>query len=206
MINYAETITSITSRTLKLLRDLEPLHMDSNPFDRTSQLIKAALDGEYLAKDLRRLLIVTSIATKDEVYKSVCEINGYDVRVDGDVTVITMPPLPLKSRPLSNCAYLIAPLVYCLEKFTRENEVRMYDRCVVEIKHCFPPETPLRYLHDYDNLEVKKLLDAIALFFLVDDNIKKCRLYHIGEESDSFRTEVRIYPLEVGDKSARAQP
>ncbi len=202
MQNYIKSLDTLKGRAKMLLEHLEHLYDISDTDQRNLLLIQTSLDGELLAKNLRKLLIESSIATKDSLYHQICTMNGYDVTVEGDTTVITMPPLPLKERGYANYSYFVDPLLSCFEEYAEKNEIRKYDRCILCIKHIFPEDTPLRQLHDYDNLEVKKVLDAVSLFFLTDDNIRKCQVHHIGEVGESMRTEIWIFPLCDGDKNA----
>lgn len=167
---------------------------------RNDCLRQLALDCEILASHMRKLLIQFGAAERETVFKQICTLNGYEVRSEGADTVVKLPPLPLKDRDNTNCHYLVDPLLCGLEGFVRETNHPRYDRCVVQIKHIFPPTTPLRRLHDYDNIEVKKVLDAIALYLLTDDNIRRCQVHHSGEIGNELATEIRISPLNAGDK------
>ena len=136
-----------------------------------------------------------------EIHKEqISRRNGYLVYADGDDTVIELPQLPLRQHRSVNCRYIIDPLLYSMEQYIRETGHPRYDYCTIKITHVFTEDTALRQIHDYDNLEVKKVLDAISLYLMVDDNIKRCHVYHMSAVGDELWTQIRICPMEAGDK------
>ncbi len=201
MNDYINTLNRLTERIKILLVHLNSLYDITDEEERNLRLSQTALDGELIAKNLRKLLIQASTVERSETYHQICVTDGYEVRREGDITIITMPPLPLKERSYTNYQYFIDPLMHCLETYTAEHHPEKYNRCLLRIKHIFPESTPLRLLHDYDNREVKKVIDAIALHLLIDDNIRKCQVHYMGEVGDTLQTEVWIFPLDDGDKN-----
>ncbi len=201
MKNYREPLDALIDRSQLLVERLG--RMDCTGSYRSNEkLVEIALDGEIIALNLRKLLIEASVISKEELHHKICIMNGYSVHKIGDTTIVRMPPLALKERAYKKFSYFLNPLYGCLDEYAKQNEIEKYDRCVLKIKHIFPRETPLRQLHDFDNLEVKKVIDAIALYFLIDDNVTKCQVHHVGEYGDKFETEVWILPLVDGDKKA----
>ncbi len=201
MNDYEKMLQRLIERTKTLLTQLDGLHDIPEDEIRNPKLIQAALSGELLAKNLRKLLICSSATEKSTLYHQVCVTDGFDVTREVDDTVIILPPLPLKERKYSNYQYIIDPLFHSLETYVSQNHPPKYDRCIVRFKHIFPADTPVRRLHDYDNLEMKKILDALSLFLMIDDNIQKCHVYHLSETGESMKTEIRISPMDGGDKT-----
>ena len=48
---------------------------------------------------------------------------------------------------------------------------------------------------------VKKVLDAVSLHLLVDDNMRRCQVHHISAFGDDAWTQIRVVPANGGDKT-----
>ena len=71
-----------------------------------------------------------------------------------------------------------------------------FRECVVCISHVYDHELPDWCLLDYDNLQQKQILDAIALYVMADDSGLLCDAYNTTELGDKDGT--RIYIMEKG--------
>lgn len=162
-------------------------------YEKYSEMVtRATLDSEMLCRLIRRIIVSSSVVDHEILMSQVCNVHGIYIEKDDDSVVIHLPPLPLKERSYTNCSFIVDPLLYALKKFCEENHQKKFEYAVVFITHVFPKETPARRIRDYDNIEVKKILDAIALHLLVDDNIAHCDLHHSSELSDTYETVIRI--------------
>ena len=88
-----------------------------------------------------------------------------------------------------------------LEQFVRETGHKPLEHSIVKFIHVRPEDTPTRNLRDYDNMEVKHILDAISLHLLVDDNMRRCQVLHMSAYGDDAWTQIRICPVDGGDKT-----
>lgn len=201
MKTYGEYLYLQIHKAKCIIQDLEALqNTETDKAIRNDMLQRVVIKGEALANNLRQMLLQYSIVTPENHKEQISRRNGYLVYADGDDTVIELPQLPLRQHRSVNCRYIIDPLLYSLEQYIRETGHPRYDYCTIKITHVFTEDTALRQIHDYDNLEVKKVLDAISLYLMVDDNIKRCHVYHMSAVGDELWTQIRICPMEAGDK------
>lgn len=201
MKTYGEYLDLQIHKAKCIIQDLEALqNTETDKATRNNMLQRVVIKGEALANNLRQMLLQYSIVTPEFHKEQISRRNGYLIYGEGEDTVIELPQLPLRQHRSVNCRYIIDPLLYSLEQYIRETGVPGYDYCTVKITHVFTEDTALRQIHDYDNLEVKKVLDAISLYLMIDDNIKRCHVYHMSAVGDELWTQIRICPMETGDK------
>ncbi len=201
MKTYGEYLYLQIHKAKCIIQDLEALqNTETDKATRNDMLQRVVIKGEALVNNLRQMLLQYSVVTPEFHKEQISRRNGYLVYADGDDTVIELPQLPLRQHRSVNCRYIIDPLLYSLEQYIRETGHPRYDYCTIKITHVFMEDTALRQIHDYDNLEVKKVLDAISLYLMVDDNIKRCHVYHMSAVGDELWTQIRICPMEAGDK------
>ena len=154
----------------------------------------AALRAESIACRLRHLIYASTTIKRNEYLISAANMQGIDIQQRGGVYEITLPcPLP-KRRRSNSAEYLIDPLTAALEQYVRSHAVRRFRDCVVCFNHVYDRELPGRRVRDYDNLEVKRYLDAVAAWLLTDDGGLLCDAYHTTELGETDCT--RMYIME----------
>ena len=97
---------------------------------------------------------------------------------------------------------------------TVEHPIRKYDVCAVCFVHIYDQQLSLGRIRDYDNLQMKHVLDTIATYLMLDDNGLLCDVYHssIYGETDctriyvmpqprlpDFISELKIYPESISN-------
>lgn len=80
------------------------------------------------------------------------------------------------------------------------NPLPKYHYCTVCFTQVYNRDLPTRRIRDYDNLELKYILDAIAIFLMVDDSGLYCDVYHTTAFGEKDCTCVSIM-----DKSRLAE-
>jgi hypothetical protein len=103
-------------------------------------------------------------------------------------------PILLPRKEKSSRSYLRGLLYPALEKFSHGKEKIRYRNCVLIFRHVYDRNRPEREYRDHDNIELNTVVDAIAMFFLVDDTPLECRHYYCSAAGDEERTEVYIVP------------
>ena len=103
-------------------------------------------------------------------------------------------PILLPRKEKSSRSYLRGFLYPALEKFSHGKEKIRYRNCVLIFRHVYDRNRPEREYRDHDNIELNTVVDAIAMFFLVDDTPFECRHYYCSTAGDEERTEVYIVP------------
>jgi len=102
-------------------------------------------------------------------------------------------PILLPRKEKSSRSYIRDFLYPVLEQFAEGREFR-YRNCVLIFRHVYDRNRPEREYRDHDNIELNTVVDAIAMFFLVDDTPLECRHYYCSAPGSTERTEVYIVP------------
>ncbi len=157
-----------------------------------TELLQASIELEMLCRNVRRLLLQTSIISPEILTAQLCNIHDYSVEERDNKIFITLPVLPLKKPDHSNCSFISDPLLWCLKEYHKNHPSHIFESARITVCHCYPKDTPSRMVRDYDNIEVKKIIDVLALFFLHDDNMGCCEVLHTSRFHDYSKTEIII--------------
>ena len=103
-------------------------------------------------------------------------------------------PILLPRKEKSSRNYIRDFLYPVLEQFSAGREMIRYRNCVLIFRHVYDRNRPEREYRDHDNIELNTVVDAIAMFFLVDDTPLECRHYYCSARGSIERTEVYIVP------------
>lgn len=201
-MRYRETLDKLIYKAAYINGLLESLkNHEVDRENRDHVIAGAAREGEALAVGLRKILIYYTFDDESTPLERISTTAGFKVYQDGEEVVMELPPLPLRKGPARNFKYIVDPLLFGLEQFVRETGYTPMEYGIVKIIHVRPEETPIRKLHDYDNMEVKKVLDAVSLHLLVDDNMRRCQVHHMSAFGDDAWTQIRVAPADGGDKT-----
>lgn len=109
---------------------------------------------------------------------------------------IVMPTLlPKKNRGNKNSSYYVCGFLYpAMQNFFRGKQPVKYTDCVMIFRHIYQRDRPERQYRDHDNIEVKAVIDVIALYILFDDSPLRCSHYYCSAPGDENRTEVLVIP------------
>lgn len=154
--------------------------------------IDAALRAEAIACRLRHLIYASTNTKKSEYLVSAATMQGIEIQQRGGVFEITLPCLIPKRKQNRSTEYLIDPLTKALEQYVKTHTVQRFRNCVVCFSHVYCRELPNRRVRDYDNLEVKEYLDAVAAWLLIDDGGRLCDVYHTTELGEADCTRMFI--------------
>ena len=105
-------------------------------------------------------------------------------------------PILLPRKEKSSRSYLRGFLYPALERFSHGKGKIRYRNCVLIFRHVYDRNRPEREHRDHDNIELNAVVDAIAMFFLVDDTPLECRHYYCSAAGEKEMTEVYIVPRE----------
>ena len=103
-------------------------------------------------------------------------------------------PILLPRKEKSPRTYLRGFLYPALAAFARERPPIRYRDCVMIFRHTYDRNRPEREYRDHDNIELNTVVDAVAMFFLVDDTPFECRHYYCSIVGNEESTEVFIVP------------
>ena len=154
----------------------------------------AALRAEKVACDLRHLIFSTTGVKKADYLGSACEVQGIEVVYENDVLELTLPALLPKRRSRKSVEFVLDPLHYYLSQYAEQHSLPKYCECVVCFSHIYSQERSSRYVHDYDNLELKQILDVLASYIMVDDTGLLCDAYNTTEFGEKDCTRIFVMP------------
>lgn len=152
----------------------------------------AALHGEKIACRLRRLLYGSTTVKKPEYLASAGNALGITIQNQGGVMEITLPCLLPKRKERQGTEFLIDPLHFTLSRYAETHQMPRFSHCVVCFSHIYDQELPTRRVHDYDNLELKQVLDVVSSYLLEDDGGLLVDAYNTTELGDTDCTRVSV--------------
>lgn len=152
----------------------------------------AALRGEKIACRLRHLLYASTSTPKSDYLLSAGAVHGIQIKNESGILEILLPCLLPKRKQRQSSEFLIDPLYYTLSRYTDDTELPKFRHCVVCFSHIYNRELPDRRIRDYDNLELKQILDVVSAFVMVDDTGLLCDAYNTTLLGDTDCTAISI--------------
>ncbi len=152
-----------------------PHHYDE--FEKLS--IEAAQRAEWIALRLRHLVYI--LVRKSDYMPKAVDALGIEVRENEGVYELTLPGLMPKRKARQGTEYIIDPLTFALEQFSKTHIIKRFPHTTVCFVLVYDRNLPERRIRDYDNLELKPILDAAAMFLMNSDAGVLCDTYHTTE-------------------------
>ena len=170
----------------------------SNYRDYPENFLELSLDtavrAEKLACKLRHLIGDYGMVQKAPVMERVAEAQGIMVAREGDTLVITIPRLLPKYRKPRGSEFINQPLHYALAKYCEANPIEKYRECAVCFVHVYDKNLSLGRIRDYDNLELRHILNTVSTFLMTDDSGALCDVFNTTELGETDCTRVYIMP------------
>ena len=151
--------------------------------------------SEKFACSVRDFARKTFVANRYEVMDKASEMQGIEVRKDGNVIIVDLPFL-LPRKKGKEHKFIGDPLWYKLEELSKSEDLKIREKAVICIIHTYDNVNKKARCYDYDNLESKKILDIITLFTLTDDAPEYCDIYQTVQLSDSDKTRILIMQID----------
>ena len=123
-------------------------------------------------------------------------IQGIDIKCEDGILEITLPCLLPKRKQRRSTEFLIDPLYFTLSSYVCNHKVPHFKDCVVCFAHVYDESMPSTRIRDYDNLELKQLLDVVSSFVMLDDSGLLCDAYNTTEWGTTDCTRMTIMPKE----------
>ena len=181
----------------KRLYEAQHLPPDAALDEVTDLLTDAALLAEKTTCHLRNLLFDTAPTPRPEYFSLAAVEQGVSVTYRDGIFRVRLPRLLSKKRQKSSAAFLLPPLQTALDGFCKTHPFPLYDRCVVCVEHVYDAALPHSQMRDYDNLQLKPVLDIVALYAMQDDSGLLCDLYQTSSLEFESCTRVTILPPEA---------
>jgi len=154
--------------------------------------IDAALRAEKIACQMRHLVYTTTNTKKSEYLQSAAVTHEIQIEDNDGIVEITLPCLLPKRKQRQSSEFLIDPIYAALDQYTNTHKIQRFSHCVVCFSHIYCRDLPKGRVRDYDNLELKQILDVIAAFVMVDDSGLLCDAYNTTELGEADCTRISI--------------
>ncbi|MDD4509901.1 MAG: DUF6100 family protein [Oscillospiraceae bacterium] len=152
----------------------------------------AALRGENIACRLRHLIYATTGIKKSEYMQSAAVMQGVQIHCENGMVEITLPALLPKRKQRQSSEFLLDPIYFALSGYADSHTLPKFTHCVVCFSHIYCRDLPARRVRDYDNLELKQLLDVVSTFIMADDSGLLCDAYNTTELGDTDCTRISV--------------
>lgn len=190
----SKRISSLLSETSRLNNALCAMNtMDVQHYPENYELLStdAALRAEQIACRMRHLVYSFATVQKQEYLSSAANILGITVTSQPGLIEISLPAL-LPKKKQHNGEFLSAPLDQVLSQFSTEHPSIRFSSCVICFCHIYAESGGLGRIRDYDNLEMKQLLDVAASYLMEDDTGLLCDVYNTTELGETDATKLYI--------------
>ena len=191
-----EGITSDIEKLLRTLRAMENTDISQYPENYEMLSTDAALRGELITCRLRHLIYVSTNVKKTDYLASAGVVQGIEIQCEDGILEITLPCLLPKRKQRKSTEFLIDPLYFTLSSYADNHSLPHFEECVVCFSHVYDRELSSRRIRDYDNLELKQILDVVSTFVMVDDTGLLCDAYNTTELGESDCTRITVMEKE----------
>ena len=191
-----EGIQNEIEKLVRTLRAMENTDLSRYPENYEMLSTDAALRGELITCRLRHLIYSTTSVKKSEYLASAGVVQGIEIKCEDGILEITLPCLLPKRKQRRSTEFLIDPLYFTLSSYVSKHSLPRFRECVVCFSHVYDENLSTRRVRDYDNYELKQLLDVISSFVMEDDTGILCDAYNTTEIGASDCTRITIMPKE----------
>jgi hypothetical protein len=188
-------ITDVLDETARLNNELcamNTIGIQRYPDNYEVLSTDAAIRGEKIACKLRHLLYSTTNIKKDGYLRAAAEALGIEIVFENGILEITVPRLLPKRKQKQGSEFITDPFYAALNKYAENNAIEKFRECMVCFSHIYAKDLPISRIRDYDNLELKQILDMAAAFFMTDDSGYLCDTYHTTEFGENDNTKIWI--------------
>lgn len=186
------TVLDDISRLTNALYAMDTTDIQRYPDNYEVLSTDAALRAEKIACSLRHLIYSTTNIKKADYQCMACDCQGIELQYQEQILEITLPSLLPKRRNRKSVEFLLDPLHFFLSQYAEENPLPKYRECVVCFSHIYSRDLPAGRIHDYDNLELKQILDVLASYIMVDDTGLLCDAYNTTEFGEVDCTRISV--------------
>ena len=184
-------------KLIKTLYAVKTDYADKRMEEALTKSVSAARISESVALKTRALPAYTGHPQAEVmVQKAIEEAVPIEMGFTEEGWFCLRMPILLPRKEKSSRSYLRGLLYLALECFAYGKAKIRYRNCVLIFRHVYDRNRPEREYRDHDNIELNTVVDAIAMFFLVDDTPLECRHYYCSAAGENEMTEVYIVPRE----------
>lgn len=191
----SQRITSILGEISRLTNALYAMNMTDiqrYPENYEALSVDAALRAEQIACRLRHLIYATTGTRKEEYLSSASTMLNIGIQCKDGIVEISLPSLLPKRKQHLSGEFLLDPLHNALAQYAKSYTLPHFHHCVVCFSHIYSRDLPDRRVRDYDNLELKQLLDIVTSFLMTDDSGLLCDAYNTTEIGENDATRISV--------------
>lgn len=194
------TLIRLEQRSLidinKKLYELEHLLPTPAPEQFIETAKSAALLSERSTSQLRDFLFTICGGMPQDYYLQAAEMQGIRVDMTDGILSVRLPALLPKKTRTEGFKFLQPTLHAALQRHFNQPGFPHFHECTVCIEHVYDRCLPLKAVRDYDNLEMKEVLDIIALYCMTDDTGALCDQFQTTRFADSSYTIISVMQKE----------
>lgn len=180
----------------KKMYELEHLLPAPTPEQFIETAKSAALLSERSTAQLRNFLFTLCGGMPQDYYLQAAEVQGIRVDVTDGILSIRLPALLPKKTRAEGFKFLQPALHAALKQYAELKNLPHFCECTACIEHVYDRCLPIKSVRDYDNLEMKEVLDIIALYCMTDDTGALCDQFQTTRFADSSCTIISVMQKE----------
>lgn len=193
-------LTSDIEKLKNTLAAIESTDVQKYPENYEMLTTDAALRSELIACRMRHLIYQNTNTKKATYLASAGVVQGIRINDNKGILEITLPCLLPKRKKRQSTEFLIDPLYFTLSQYSDSHPLKRFNHCVVCFSHIYSADFPKQNVRDYDNLELKQLLDVIATFIMEDDTGLLVDAYNTTEIGESDCTRISVMEKDMFTK------
>ena len=128
-------------------------------FAKTAE--SAAILSEKSTAHLRNMFFSVSNEPPIYYYPKAAEVQGIRVWADTNYLRVLLPALLPDKKKRDGCKFLLLPLQAAL---IQSGPLPHFSDCVICVEHIYDHNLPIKAVRDYDNLELKAVIDTRKFF------------------------------------------
>lgn len=188
-------MSKLKDKANKLLRDVEEIELLAD-YMRPEDYAKIVISCAELSRHATDVLSQTY--NRHDVFKTYNHVMAEAAGITFDslphgIKIGLPNPVPVRAKagnkPLFDVEYYRSTLYAAFEAHFDANPVHFSNKVLIHICNFYEKESEMV---DYDNLDMKALLDMISLFCLPDDNPRHYNLFFSSKIGDKRHAEVSI--------------
>ena len=144
----------------KKLYEMEHLLPAPDPMQFAKTAESAALLSEKSTAHLRNMFFSVSNEPPIYYYPTAAEVQGIRVWAADNYLRVLLPALLPDKKKRDGCKFLLLPLQAAL---VQSGPLPRFSDCVICVEHIYDHNLPITSVRDYDNLELKAVIDVIAI-------------------------------------------
>lgn len=180
----------------KKLYELEHLLPTPAPEQFIETAKSAALLSERSTAQLRNFLFTVCGGMPLDYYLQAAEMQGIRVDITDGILSVRLPALLPKKTRTEGFKFLQPALHAVLKQYAGQQNLPHFHECTVCVEHIYDRCLPVKAVRDYDNLEMKEVLDIIALYCMTDDTGALCDQFQTTRFADSSCTIISVMQKE----------